>query len=55
MLHLPHRPVCIQMGKKSDESIQSMTIFNEEIECLKTDVFQLMKDEHEYKVEVTIQ
>ena len=52
---LAHQPVCIQMGKESNESLQSMTIFNEDIERLKTNGFQLMKDEHKYKVKVTIQ
>ena len=51
---LSQRPLCLQMGKEDIESLQSLALFNEEIETLKNDGVTVQSGEASIQVYSTI-
>ena len=52
---LTQRPVSLQMGKESVQSLQSLQLFNEDVTRLKEDGFDVLKAGQNYHVDVEIQ
>ena len=47
-----HWPVSLQMGKESEESLQSLKLFNDDISKMKNDCITVKKGDDSYKVKV---
>ena len=51
---LSQRPVCLQMGKESDATLQSLTVFNDDIPKLLNEGFSVTKQDVTLQMKVNI-